>query len=39
MFSGDVLTGRVTCQRDRKDIRALSVTISVLARKLKFVLA
>lgn len=38
MFAGDVLTGKVTCQRDRKDVRALTVTISVLARKLKFIL-
>ncbi|KDR16996.1 protein arginine N-methyltransferase 3 isoform X3 [Zootermopsis nevadensis] len=36
---GDVLTGRVICQRDRRDVRALSVTFLLLARKLKFILS
>jgi len=37
--SGDVLTGRVVCHRDRRDARALNVMISLPERKLKFILS
>ncbi|XP_069676938.1 protein arginine N-methyltransferase 3 isoform X2 [Periplaneta americana] len=36
---GDVLTGKLVCQRQRKDLRALSVSISILGRNLKFLLS
>jgi hypothetical protein len=39
VFLGDVLTGTVIFQRDKKDVRALNVTISLLTRKLKYIIS
>ncbi|PSN37657.1 Protein arginine N-methyltransferase 3 [Blattella germanica] len=34
----DVLSGKITCQRNHKDVRSLIVTISVLGKKLKYII-
>jgi protein arginine N-methyltransferase 3 len=36
---GDVLTGTLICQRDKRNVRALNVTISLLTRKLKYIIS
>jgi hypothetical protein len=35
---GDVLTGKLICQRDKMNVRALNVTIFLLTRKLRYVI-
>ncbi|KAJ9581980.1 hypothetical protein L9F63_003670 [Diploptera punctata] len=35
---GDVVSGKVVCQRNQKDIRSLIITLSILGKKLKYVL-
>jgi len=39
VFLGDVLTGTLICQRDKRNVRALNVTISLLTRKLKYIIS